>query len=150
MRTGAEYKDSLRDGRDVWVMGEGAVADVTTDRATSAMVNEYVRWYDRHLETAMGLEGNPQTIEQSVELTVNVNTTRTCMIAAELDKGGRACLAQPSSCRAAGIDTLEVRQQVGEFCRDSSVHRRSMPPDGTEFSAPVMAAEREDTFGRSG
>ena len=48
MRTGAEYKESLRDGRDVWVMGEGAVADVTTDRATSAMVNEYVAWYDRH------------------------------------------------------------------------------------------------------
>ena len=50
MRTGAEYKESLRDGRDVWVMGEGAVADVTTHRATSAMVNEYVRWYDRHFE----------------------------------------------------------------------------------------------------
>ena len=50
MRTGAEYKESLRDGRDVWVLGEGAVADVTTDRATSAMVNEYVRWYDRHLD----------------------------------------------------------------------------------------------------
>ena len=31
MRTGAEYKESLRDGRDVWVMGEGAVADLTTD-----------------------------------------------------------------------------------------------------------------------
>ena len=50
MRTGAEYRESLRDGRDVWVMGEGAVADVTTDRATSAMVNEYVRWYDRHFD----------------------------------------------------------------------------------------------------
>ena len=50
MRTGAEYRESLRDGRDVWVMGEGAVADVTTGRATSAMVNEYVRWYDRHFE----------------------------------------------------------------------------------------------------
>ncbi len=48
MRTGAEYKENLRDGRDVWVMGEGAVADVTTDPATSAMVDEYVAWYDRH------------------------------------------------------------------------------------------------------
>ena len=50
MRTGAEYKESLRDGRDVWVIGEGAVADVTTDRATSAMVNEYAAWYDRHFD----------------------------------------------------------------------------------------------------
>ena len=50
MRTGAEYKESLRDGRDVWVMGEGAVSDVTTHPSTSAMVGEYVAWYDRHLD----------------------------------------------------------------------------------------------------
>ncbi len=50
MRTGADYKESLRDGRDVWVLGEGAVADVTTHPATSAMVNEYVAWYDRHFD----------------------------------------------------------------------------------------------------
>ena len=50
MRTGADYKESLRDGRDVWVVGEGAVADVTTHPATSAMVNEYVAWYDRHFD----------------------------------------------------------------------------------------------------
>ena len=50
MRTGAEYKESLRDGRDVWVLGEGAVADVTTDPSTTAMVDEYVAWYDRHFD----------------------------------------------------------------------------------------------------
>ena len=50
MRTGANYRDSLRDGRDVWVVGEGPVADVTTHPATSSMVNEYVAWYDRHFD----------------------------------------------------------------------------------------------------
>ena len=50
MRTGADYKESLRDGRDVWVVGEGAVADVTTHPSTSAMVDEYVAWYDRHFD----------------------------------------------------------------------------------------------------
>jgi len=25
MRTGADYRESLRDGRKVWVMGEGAI-----------------------------------------------------------------------------------------------------------------------------
>ena len=50
MRTGAEYKESLRDGRDVWVVGEGPATDVTTDASTSAMVNEYVAWYDRHFD----------------------------------------------------------------------------------------------------
>ncbi len=50
MRTGADYKESLRDGRDVWVLGEGAVADVTTHPATAGMVDEYVAWYDRHFD----------------------------------------------------------------------------------------------------
>ena len=49
MRTGSDYRESLRDGRNVWVMGEGPVDDVTTHPATSAMVEEYVKWYDRHL-----------------------------------------------------------------------------------------------------
>jgi len=50
MRTGREYRDALRDGRRVWVMGEGWVEDVTTHPATRAMVEEYALWYDRHLD----------------------------------------------------------------------------------------------------
>ena len=52
MRTGADYREALRDGRKVWVMGEGWVADVTTHPATRAMVDEYALWYDRHLDPA--------------------------------------------------------------------------------------------------
>ena len=48
MRTGAEYREALRDGRVVYVMGEGRVDDVTTHPATKAMVEEYVAWHDRH------------------------------------------------------------------------------------------------------
>jgi aromatic ring hydroxylase len=50
MRTGAEYREALRDGRRVFVMGEGRVDDVTKHPATRAMVDEYVGWYDRHLD----------------------------------------------------------------------------------------------------
>jgi aromatic ring hydroxylase len=50
MRTGAEYRETLRDGRRVWVMGQGWVEDVTTHPATQAMVEEYVAWYDRHFD----------------------------------------------------------------------------------------------------
>ncbi len=46
MRTGAEYRSALRDGRRVWVMGEGMLDDVTTHPATRAMVDEYCAWYD--------------------------------------------------------------------------------------------------------
>jgi 4-hydroxyphenylacetate 3-monooxygenase len=48
MRTGADYREALRDGRRVWVMGEGLVDDVTLHPATRPMVEEYVAWYDRH------------------------------------------------------------------------------------------------------
>ncbi len=52
MRTGADYRRALRDGRRVWVMGEGLIDDVTTHPATRAMVDEYVAWYDLHLDPA--------------------------------------------------------------------------------------------------
>jgi 4-hydroxyphenylacetate 3-monooxygenase len=52
MRTGAAYREALRDGRRVWVLGEGRVEDVTTHPATRDMVDEYVAWYDRHFDPA--------------------------------------------------------------------------------------------------
>src|SRR5437870_6866434 len=52
MRTGADYRRALRDGRRVWVLGEGLVDDVTTHPATRAMVDEYVAWYDLHHDPA--------------------------------------------------------------------------------------------------
>ena len=52
MRTGAAYREALRDGRRVWVLGEGRVDDVTTHPATAPMVAEYVTWYDRLADPA--------------------------------------------------------------------------------------------------
>ena len=52
MRTGADYRDSLRDGRKVWVMNVGAVEDVATNPTTKGMAGEYIAWYDRHFEPA--------------------------------------------------------------------------------------------------
>ena len=48
MRTGKEYESSLQDGRDVWIVGEGQVPDVTAHNLTKNMVQEYSTWYDRH------------------------------------------------------------------------------------------------------
>lgn len=47
MRTGVDYREALRDGRRVWVIGEGRIDDVTAHPATREMVDEYVAWYDR-------------------------------------------------------------------------------------------------------
>ena len=52
MRTGDEYRQALRDGRRVWVIGDGLIKDVTLHPATRPMVDEYVAWYDRHLDPA--------------------------------------------------------------------------------------------------
>ena len=77
MRTGAEYLESLRDGRKVWVMGEGRVDDVTTHLATSAMVREYVAWYDRHFDAAWQdvLLTPPQAGEERIPLAFLVPTS---------------------------------------------------------------------------
>ena len=52
MRSGAEYRAALRDGRRIWLPGEGLIDDVTTHPATRPMVEEYARWYDRHADPA--------------------------------------------------------------------------------------------------
>jgi 4-hydroxyphenylacetate 3-monooxygenase len=69
MRTGDEYRRSLRDGRRVFVLGEGPVDDVTQHPATRAMVDEYVAWYDRHFDPAWrdvvlapAMDGSPMPV----------------------------------------------------------------------------------------
>ena len=48
MRTGADYKADLRDGRQVWVLGGHKIKDVTTDPLTAGVVDTYAQWFDRH------------------------------------------------------------------------------------------------------
>ena len=64
MRTGTEYREALRDGRKVLVVGEGVIDDVTRHPATRGLVDEYAAWYDRHhdpdwAETLFGPDGMP-------------------------------------------------------------------------------------------
>ncbi|MCS5667114.1 MAG: hypothetical protein NZ876_06975, partial [Dehalococcoidia bacterium] len=90
MRTGSEYRESLRDGRDVWVMGEGPVEDVTTHPATSAMVLEYEKWYDRHFDPVWedSLLTDPDGTTERNPLAFEVPTT-----SAQLQRQGEAIRA---------------------------------------------------------
>ena len=54
MRTGADYRENVRHGRNVWLTGEGPMEDVTTHPAASAMVDEHVEWYDCHFYPEWG------------------------------------------------------------------------------------------------
>ena len=105
------------------------------------------------LAEVMGLKDNPQTAEQIVELTVNVQTTRTCMTAAELEPettaGGHA-LPNQLHVASAGINTLRVRQRMGEILRALPGSSLVNAPADTDFADPTMAAELEDAFGGGG
>ena len=105
------------------------------------------------LAEVMGLKDNPQTIEQLVELTVNVQTTRTCLTAAELDPETTAsghALPNQLHVAASGINTLRVRQRMGEILRGLPGSSLVNAPADTDFADPKMAAELEDAFGGSG
>ena len=105
------------------------------------------------LAEVMGLKHNPQTIEQLVELTVNVQTTRTCMTAAELDPETTAsgyALPNQLHVASAGINTLRVRQRMGEILRALPGSSLVNAPADTDFADPKMAAELEDAFGGGG
>jgi 4-hydroxyphenylacetate 3-monooxygenase len=105
------------------------------------------------LAEVMGLKENPQTIEQLVELTVNVQTTRTCMTAAELEpemtESGHA-LPNQLHVAAAGLNTLRVRQRTSEILRGLPGSSLVNAPADTDFADPEMAAELEDAFGGGG
>jgi hypothetical protein len=51
IRTGAEYRDGLRDGREIWVDGE-QVKDITRHRALQPVIDIRVRMYDMQHESA--------------------------------------------------------------------------------------------------
>ena len=105
------------------------------------------------LAEIMGLKDNAQTIEQLVEMTVNVQTTRTCMAAAELDPETSAsgyALPNQIHVAAAGVNTLKVRQRMGEILRGLPGSSLINAPADTDFADPVMAAELEDAFGGGG
>ena len=105
------------------------------------------------LAEVMGLREHPQTVEQLVELTVNVQTSRTCMVAAELEPettvGGHA-LPNQLHVAAAGINTLRVRQRMGEILRGLPGSSLVNAPADSDFADPAMAAGLEDAFGGGG
>ena len=83
MRTGADYRVALRDGRKVFVMGEGRVDDVTTHPATRAMVEHYAAWYDRHFDPAWAdtLLTPPDAAGNRLPWAFELPKTRTAVIA---------------------------------------------------------------------
>ena len=92
------------------------------------------------LAEVMGLKENPQTIEQLVELTVNVQTTRTCLTAAELDPENPRPADTPCPTSFTWprqeSNTLKVRQRMGEILRGLPGSSLVNAPADTDFADP--------------
>jgi 4-hydroxybutyryl-CoA dehydratase/vinylacetyl-CoA-Delta-isomerase len=66
MLTGAQYLESLRDGRQVWVNGH-AVPDVTAEPLLSGVARFAAEGYDRHYDPAEGAIGPYFFVPKSVQ-----------------------------------------------------------------------------------
>ncbi len=105
------------------------------------------------LTEVMGLKENPATIEQLVDLSVDIQTSRSCLTAAELEpemtSGGYAVPGQLHLASAA-INIFKARQRMSETLRGLPGSSLVNAPADTDFEDPVMAAELEDAFGGGG
>ena len=105
------------------------------------------------LAEVMGLKENPTTIDQLVDLAVVVQTSRTCVTAAELEpEMTDAGYALPNQLHlaAGGLIILKARQHMSEILRGLPGSSLVNAPADTDFEDPEMAAELEEGFGGGG
>ena len=88
-----------------------------------------------------------------MDLATDVQTSRTCLTAAELEPeitvGGHALPGQ-IHLAAAAINIFKSRQRVSETLRSLPGSSLINAPADTDFADPVMAAELEEAFGGGG
>jgi 4-hydroxyphenylacetate 3-monooxygenase len=102
---------------------------------------------------AMGLTQHPQTIDLLLDIVTDVQTVRSCMIAAELDPGFTPegyCYPNHRHIAAGSIAMLKARQRITETLRILPGSSLVVAPADTDFIAPGMAAELEEAFGGGG
>jgi 4-hydroxyphenylacetate 3-monooxygenase len=105
------------------------------------------------LAEVMGLKENPATIEQLVDLVVDVQTSRTCVTAAELEPEMTAAgFAAPGQLHiaAASIYTLKARQRMSEILRSLPGSSLVNAPADTDLMDQEMAHDLENAFGGGG
>jgi aromatic ring hydroxylase len=145
MRTGAEYRQSLRDGRRVWVMGAGLIDDVTTHPATRAMVDEYVAWYDRNADPAWA-----DTVLASP------NAPLSCLLptsAEDLSRMGK-CFSATTFLSAGNITHTPAYGHLISLGILAAVQERNVSPkqiaDATAYRELIARSERFLTFSGGG
>jgi aromatic ring hydroxylase len=105
------------------------------------------------LTHAMGLVKHDQTIEHLVDLAIEVQTVRSCLIAAERDPrftGQGYCVPNHAHLAVGGIAILKARQRMAEILRIVPGSSLVVCPSDGDLAAPEVASGLEDSFGGGG
>jgi 4-hydroxyphenylacetate 3-monooxygenase len=105
------------------------------------------------LADCMGLKENAATIEQMVDLIVDVQTARSCVTAAELEPEITAsgfAVPGPLHVATASIYTLKARQRMSEILRSLPGSSLLNAPSDTDLAHADLAEGLEEAFGGGG
>jgi aromatic ring hydroxylase len=102
---------------------------------------------------ALGLKSHEPTIEYLTDLVTEIETVRSCLIAAECDPvftSGGHCVPNHRHLTPGGIAILKARQRMAELLRIIPGSSLVVAPTDQDLAAPEMAAGLEDSFGGGG
>jgi 4-hydroxyphenylacetate 3-monooxygenase len=105
------------------------------------------------LTHAMGLQKHELTIEHLVDLAIEVQTVRSCLIACERDPRFSEtgyCVPNHSHLAVGGVAILKARQRMAEILRIVPGSSLVVCPSDKDLAAPEMAAGLEESFGGGG
>lgn len=102
---------------------------------------------------AMGTKQNPAVIEQIMDMVIDVQTARSCTIAAECDpdrSDGGFLLPGQLHVASASLHTLKARQRITETARRLPGSSLVVAPADSDFDDAAMAKDLEEAFGGGG
>ena len=101
----------------------------------------------------MGFRANPAAIEQLIDMVVEVQTIRTCLVAAECDpdlSDGGFVLPRQIHLASGSLHAFRVRQRMTETLRRLPGSSLVVAPSPGDFDDPDMAEGLREAFGGGG
>jgi aromatic ring hydroxylase len=101
----------------------------------------------------MGLVKHDQTIEYLVDLAIEVQTVRSCLVATERDPHLTAegyCVPNHAHLAVGGIAILKARQRMAEILRVVPGSSLVVCPSDRDLAAPELASGLSEAFGGGG
>ena len=105
------------------------------------------------LSHAMGLARHEQTIDYLVDLTAEVQTVRSCLVACERDPRFTAdgwCVPNHAHLAAGGLAMLRARPRMAEILRIVPGSSLVVAPSDRDLAAPEVAEGLAESFGGGG